>query len=134
MSASSTSTNESRQYRKSMQSVVSFIRKKRKEIRKKTTFNPPDDFVDLEKINNNDYALDPEKLNFFYPVAKTNMNWGYTSDSMTVASKADVAFLTARFPLKRPDANYFEDREKEALFDKRFALRYPPIYYISKLF
>ena len=65
-SSSSTSTNENLQYRKNMQSVVSFIRKKRKEIRKKTTFNPPDDFVNIDKINNSDYALDPEKLNFFY--------------------------------------------------------------------
>jgi len=132
-SSSSTSTNESRQYRKNMGSVISFIRKKRKEVRSKTAFEPPEDFVDFEKINNSDYALSPEKLNFFYPVAKTNMNWGYTSDSMTVASKADVTFLKARFPLKRPGPDYFEDREKEALFDKRFALRFPPIYYISKL-
>ena len=131
-SSSSTSTNESQRYRKNMKSIISFIRKKRKEVRSKTTFQPPKDFVDLDKISNSDYALDPEKLNFFYPVAKTNMNWSYTSDSMTVASKADVTFLKARFPLKRPEPDYFEDREKEALFDKRFALRFPPIYYISK--
>ena len=132
MPSSATATNETQRYRKSMASIVSFIRKKRIQLRQKTTFNPPENFVDIENINKGDYELSPEKLEFFYPSSKNQVNWGYTSDSMTIAAKADIKFLKERFPLKRPDASYFEEREKEALFDKRFALRFPPLFYISK--
>jgi len=117
-----------------MSSIVSYIRKKRVALRKKTTFNPPENFIDIANINKGDYALSPEKLEFFYPASKDHVNWGYTSDSMTIAAKADIKFLKERFPIKRPDAGYFEEREKEALFDKRFALRFPPLVYISEFF
>ena len=128
---SSTSTNESPSYRKNMSSILRFIRKKRNEFRKKRTANPPERFVDIAEINKDEYALSPEKLAFLYPASKQNINWGYTSDSMTSAAKADVAFLKKRFPKLLPNVDYFEERERQALFDHRFALRFPPIYYIS---
>ena len=128
---SSTSTNESPSYRKNMTSILRFIRKKRNEFRKKRTANPPKRFVDITEINKDEYALSPEKLAFLYPASKQNINWGYTSDSMTSAAKADVAFLKKRFPKLLPNVDYFEERERQALFDPRFALRFPPIYYIS---
>lgn len=115
-----------------MSSIIKFIRKKRKEVRERTQFNPPENFVDIAQINKSDYALNPEQLAFLYPASRQNVNWGYTSDSMTVAAKADMAFLKKRFPRIIPQLDYFEEREREALFDKRFALRFPPIYYISK--
>ena len=115
-----------------MASIIRFIRKKRREINKKKNYEAPEKFVDVAEINKDDYALSPEKLAFLYPASKQNINWGYTSDSMTSAAKADLAFLRRRFPKILPSVDYFEEREREALFDRRFALRFPPIYYISK--
>ena len=115
-----------------MASILKFIRKKRKEVRAKKTIPPPENFVDISQINKDEFTLTPEQIEFFYPAAKQNINWNYQSDSMTSAAKADLAYLKRRFPKILPDVEYFEEREREALFDRRFALRFPAIYYISK--
>jgi hypothetical protein len=102
-------------------------------VREKKKTPPPENFVDISQINKAEYALTPEQIEFFYPASKQNINWSYQSDSMTSAAKADLAYLKRRFPKILPDVEYFEEREREALFDRRFALRFPAIYYISKL-
>jgi len=130
---SNVDNSEIQQYRNNMTSIVDYIRKRRAFIRSKTLFNPPQDFIDLENINKGDFALSPEKLEFFYPASKNHVNWGYHKDHMASVAKADKKFLQENFPVKTPDLDtYFEEREKIALFDKNFPLRFPPLYYLSK--
>ena len=103
--------------------------------RQETRFNTNEDFVNLENINKGDFSLSKDKIEFFYPVSKNHVNWGYEKDHIAIAAKADRAFLKKSFPVKRPELEtYFEEREKIALFDNRFALRFPALYYLSKYF
>jgi len=120
-----------------MSSIIDYIRKRRLIVkqRQETRFNTNENFVNLENINKGDFSLSKDKIEFFYPVSKNHVNWGYEKDHMTIAAKADRAFLKKSFPVKRPELEtYFEEREKIALFDNRFALRFPALYYLSKLF
>lgn len=128
--------DEIKEYRNSMSSIIDYIRKRRAIIRKRTkSLNTKNStgFVELENINNGDFALPPDKLEFFYPASKNNVNWGYGKDHMATAASDDKKFLEEMFPVKLPDLDtYFEEREKIALFDKHFPLRFPALYYISK--
>ena len=124
--------DETREYRKSMSSIVAYIRKRRQILRKKTQFNPDEKFIDIENVNNGDFSLPSDKLEFFYPASKNHINWGYEKDHMATAAAADKKYLKETFPVKLPDVEtYFEEREKIALFDKFFPLRFPALYYIS---
>ena len=124
--------DETREYRKSMSSIVAYIRKRRQVLRKKTQFNPDEKFIDIENVNNGDFSLPSDKLEFFYPASKNHINWGYEKDHMATAAAADKKYLKETFPVKLPDVEtYFEEREKIALFDKFFPLRFPALYYIS---
>ena len=60
---STTSTEHA--YRKSMASILKFIRKKRKEVREKKKIPPPENFVDISQINKDEYALTPKQIEFF---------------------------------------------------------------------
>jgi hypothetical protein len=119
--------------RKSMSGIINFIRKRRDQVKKATIYNTREAFIDMDNINRGDFALSKEKLEFFYPSSKNQVNWGYEKDHMAIAAKADKKYLRENFPVKRPDfETYFEEREKIALQDSSFPLRFPAIFYLSK--
>lgn len=121
------------QYRKGMSGIINFIRKRRKIVQERTENFPAEKFIDIENINRGDFALSKDKLEFFYPSSKNTINWGYEKDHMAIAAKSDKKYLKEHFPVKRPDLDtYFEEREKIALFDKSFPLRFPALFYLSK--
>lgn len=125
---------EMREYRDNMSSIIDFIRKRRRILHKRVQFKNDDNFVNVADINKGEFALPPDKLEFFYPSSKNHINWGYEKDHMATAAYEDKQYLEKNFPVKPPDVDtYFEEREKLALIDKDFPLRFPALYYISEL-
>jgi len=118
--------------RQSISGIVNFIRKRRAQIGEKVGFNPNEDFADMDNINRGEFALTPTQLEFFYPSSKNQTNWGYENDHMSIAAESDKKFLRQNFPVVKPDFDtYFEEREKIALRDNNFPLRFPALFYLS---
>ena len=128
------SENRAKRKRQSISGIVNFIRKRRAQIGENVEFNPNEDFVDMDNINRGDFALTPAQLEFFYPSSKNQTNWGYENDHMSIAAESDKKFLRQHFPVVKPDFDtYFEEREKIALRDNNFPLRFPALFYLSML-
>ncbi len=80
-----------------------------------------------------------DQINEFFPSVSKQTDiisdiTDYENDSIGSGNRANEAWLAKRIPTLHPPPDYFQEDELELLISKETPLRYPPIYYMRKIF